>query len=43
MSVTLFYFQKLNNLTKIPKNFILCKSVQCSKCYDDSKTVEHIY
>ena len=38
-----FYFQKLDNLTRITRNFILCKAVQYSRIYDDSKTVEQIY
>ena len=30
----------VDNLTRIPYNLILCESVQYSRSYDDSKTVE---
>ena len=39
-STIYFYFQKLDNLTRVPWNFILCLLVQYSRIYDDSNTVE---
>ena len=38
-----FYVENLDNLTRIPLNYILCKLAQYSRSRDGSKTVEQIY